>query len=109
MSTDAPTGHWDELARGPLVRQSDEASGKPLSACGAGWNSFANQVDHAIRKRGGEFPEQFRKMMRKAVEEIIGELLPELVSAELGPFRKAFAELRGRLERAEAACGAKVG
>lgn len=92
------TDYYDEHGHGPMTREYFRVTRRDPATCQAGYQSFASAVEHAIRKRDGEFPEQFRKMLLTVTLEILASELPamvkEMVRIELEPVRKAYVELK---------------
>lgn len=68
---------------------------------------MTNEVLLLLRKAHQTRPGAIRELLRDSFIELIEEVLPEMVKIELGPFRKAFAEMSVRLKELEAAKVAK--
>jgi hypothetical protein len=109
---------YDALGRGPLQREFHNRCGFDPKA-GAGFRAFAAQL-RAAENGGHDWPDQFRTMLVRAVEEIVGPRIEEerlhtlamcetmvlgLIDDRLEPVRKAFANLRGELKRKPAMAG----
>ncbi|HVK09486.1 MAG TPA: hypothetical protein VM597_11980, partial [Gemmataceae bacterium] len=86
---------------------------------GVGFKTFAAQL-RAAENGGHEFPDQFRAMLARAVEEIVGPRVEEerahtlamcetmvlaVIDDRLEPVRKAFKDIREQLKRRPAMAG----
>lgn len=109
---------YDEFARGPLQREFHRRCGFD-PRLGVGFRTFVRQLK-AAENGGHEWPAQFRALLVRAVEEIIGPRIEEerahtlamcetamlgLLDDGLEPVRKAFANIREQLKRRPAVAG----
>lgn len=89
---------YDEHGRGKLQREFHKLCGfDPTTRPEIGFAAFSDAVDLAMRAKSMDFPTRFKPMLSKAVLDILAEVLPAMVKAELDPVRKAFADLKAEI------------